>query len=144
MDETSEEPRGVATVTLIGVLSAMLLFQRAPEAQTGAGTVTASPSFRSSPTPGVSAASEDDYIGGTTTVENARKYAGFKLLVPTSVPDSLQLSAAILNRIFPRRDFTACSRLGVCTAFSGSFLGWRLIPSKGRYLIPPQAANASR
>jgi hypothetical protein len=33
--------------------------------------------------------------------------------------------------------------MGLC-AFSGTFLGLKLVPAKCRYLVPPQAANASR
>jgi hypothetical protein len=36
------------------------------------------------------------------------------------------------------------TRLGVRAAFSGSFRGLRLVPSKWRSLIPPQAGNAHR
>jgi hypothetical protein len=32
----------------------------------------------------------------------------------------------------------------VRAAFSGVFRGFKLVPSKWRYLVPPQAANASR
>ncbi len=39
---------------------------------------------------------------------------------------------------------TACTRLGVHAAFFRHFLGSRLVPSKWRCLIPPQAGNASR
>lgn len=39
---------------------------------------------------------------------------------------------------------TACSRLGVRAAFSSVFLGSSWVPAKWRYLVPPQAANASR
>jgi len=31
----------------------------------------------------------------------------------------------------------ACSRLGVRAAFSSSFLGFKLVPAKWRYLVPP-------
>ena len=38
----------------------------------------------------------------------------------------------------------ACTRLGVCIAFSGSLCGLRLVPAKQRCLVPPQAGNADR
>jgi hypothetical protein len=39
---------------------------------------------------------------------------------------------------------TACTRLGVGPAFSGSLRGLKLVPAKWRYPVPPQAGNASR
>ena len=39
---------------------------------------------------------------------------------------------------------TACTRLGVCAAFFRQLLGSRSVPSKWRYLVPPQAGNADR
>jgi hypothetical protein len=43
-----------------------------------------------------------------------------------------------------RQPNTACTRLGVRAAFLELFRGFKLVPAKHCYLVPPQAGNASR
>jgi len=48
------------------------------------------------------------------------------------------------SSINPMAANKACTRLGVRAALSSLFFNLRLVLSNERYLIPPQAGNASR
>ncbi len=101
----------LAVTIIIGVAGGLLLFNSWPQTQTGAGPAPTPFAVSAAASVGPTATLEanqpqDAYcVGGSTTIAEARKRAGFKILEPGYVPDGLQLSDVSLNRMFSRREF---------------------------------------
>ncbi len=103
---------------MLGGVSAIWLFSRLPQPQPGGAppaatvvnainrtlpTAIATPSVLTL-TPTLESAQEQaaNCMGGATSLEDARKHAGFKVLSPKYLPETLQASLIGMNRLFPK------------------------------------------
>jgi len=108
-----------AGITLIGVVGALLLFSRLPQPQNGAAPNTpavapaitpktatpVTPQVWLTPTADPLQPQSANCTGGDTTLEEARKFAGFKVLAPGYLPENMQVSVVGMNRPFPGERF---------------------------------------
>ena len=108
----------LAVMIMLGGVSAILLFSRLPQPQPGGApppatvvraitpmlptAVTTPIVLTLTPTPEPAQEQAANCMGGDTTLEDARKHAGFKVLSPNYVPENLQPSLIGMNRLFPK------------------------------------------
>lgn len=110
---------GLSSIVLLGMGSALWLFNAIPQLS-GAGPMALAPtttllpnktltipivSTTPLPTPIPTTLLDADCLGSTTTLENAHRIVGFKLLEPSRLPANLQFSGVTINRLYPSRNF---------------------------------------
>ncbi len=94
-----------ASVVVLGIAAALWAFTSAPQQQIGAPAPAPTSAPTVTRTPARGAPQQVGCAGGETTLEQARKYAGFKLLAPAYLPENLQLSLVSMYPMVPESGF---------------------------------------